>query len=50
MTYFVLGIAGYSWQAGIMASSIFGAIYLGVMVVAKVPEAAGLTRRLRLRR
>jgi len=50
MTYFVLGIGAYSWQAGIVAGSIFGAIYLGVMIVAKVPEAAGLTRRLHRRR
>ncbi|HEY5934991.1 MAG TPA: lipid II flippase MurJ, partial [Kofleriaceae bacterium] len=50
ITYFGLSIAPYSWQAGLVAGGIFGAVYLGVMIVAKVPEAAGFARRLRLRR
>jgi putative peptidoglycan lipid II flippase len=50
LTYLVLSIGAYSWRAGLVASAIFGAIYFGVMIVAKVPEAAGFARRLRLRR
>jgi putative peptidoglycan lipid II flippase len=36
-----------SWQTALVAISIFGAVYLGAMAAAKVPEAGGLVRRLR---
>jgi putative peptidoglycan lipid II flippase len=39
-----------SWQAALVAIPIFGAVYLGAMAAAKVPEARGLARRLRRRR
>ncbi|MBA3454709.1 MAG: polysaccharide biosynthesis C-terminal domain-containing protein, partial [Deltaproteobacteria bacterium] len=39
-----------AWQAALVAIPVFGAIYLGAMVVAKVPEASGVLRRIRRRR
>lgn len=38
------------WMAMAIAPPLFGAVYLGVMIAAKVPEAAGLRRRLLRRR
>lgn len=61
-TSILAGAAGYgaariafdlgarSWQAAIIAIGVFGALYLGIMIAAKVPEAAGLVRRVRRRR
>ncbi|HUS28856.1 MAG TPA: murein biosynthesis integral membrane protein MurJ [Kofleriaceae bacterium] len=58
----VAGAAGYGagqlalqlgakhWAAAFVAIPIFGAIYLGIMIVARVPEADPFARRLRLRR
>jgi putative peptidoglycan lipid II flippase len=43
-----LGARG--WQAALVAIPIFGAVYLGVMAAAKVPEARGLVRRILRRR
>jgi putative peptidoglycan lipid II flippase len=43
-----LGARG--WQTALVAIPLFGAVYLGAMAAAKVPEAAGLVRRLRRRR
>ncbi|MBA2543837.1 MAG: murein biosynthesis integral membrane protein MurJ [Deltaproteobacteria bacterium] len=39
-----LGLPG--WLAAIAAIGVFGAVYLGAMVAAKVPETRALTRRL----
>ncbi|MEJ7600866.1 MAG: murein biosynthesis integral membrane protein MurJ [Kofleriaceae bacterium] len=50
VTLFGLGLAAFSWRAGIVSSLIFGGVYLGIMIAAKVPEAGGFARRLRLRR
>jgi putative peptidoglycan lipid II flippase len=36
-----------AWLAAIAAIIVFGIVYLGVMALAKVPEASALTRRLR---
>jgi putative peptidoglycan lipid II flippase len=58
----VAGAAGYgaawlaihagarAWQAALVAIPVFGAIYLGAMAAAKVPEASGFTRRIVRRR
>ncbi len=58
----VAGAAGYgaaelavelgarAWQSALAAVPVFGLIYLGVMSIAKVPEAAAFTRRLRRRK
>ena len=45
-----LGAGAHAWQAALVAIPVFGAIYLGAMVAAKVPEASGLLRRIRRRR
>jgi putative peptidoglycan lipid II flippase len=37
------------WQASLVAIAGFGAVYLGVMAAARVPEAAALVRRVRRR-
>jgi putative peptidoglycan lipid II flippase len=39
-----------AWLAAIAAITVFGIVYLGVMALAKVPEAGAITRRLRRRR
>jgi putative peptidoglycan lipid II flippase len=39
-----LGLPG--WLAALSAICVFGAVYLGAMMAAKVPETRGLTRRL----
>ncbi|MCX5744218.1 MAG: murein biosynthesis integral membrane protein MurJ, partial [Proteobacteria bacterium] len=44
----VVGLPG--WLAALGAIGTFGVVYLGVMIAAKVPEAAAFTRRLRRRR
>jgi putative peptidoglycan lipid II flippase len=41
---------GGVWLSAPAAIGVFGAAYLGIMIVANVPEARGLTRRLRRRR
>lgn len=49
----VAGTLGWpAWRGALVAIPVFGVIYLGVMVVAKVPEAAGFMRRIgrRIRR
>jgi putative peptidoglycan lipid II flippase len=38
------------WAAALVAIPMFGAIYLGIMALAGVPETGALTRRLRRRR
>ena len=38
------------WLSAIAAIGVFGVVYLGIMIAAKVPEAAAFTRRLRRRR
>jgi hypothetical protein len=38
------------WLSAVAAIGVFGAAYLGVMTVARVPEAGAFTRRLRRRR
>jgi hypothetical protein len=44
------GFAGApTWLASIAAIAGFGAVYFGVMIAAGVPEATGMTRRLRRR-
>lgn len=43
-----LGARG--WQQALAAIPAFGAVYLGAMIAARVPEAGGLTRRLLRRR
>jgi putative peptidoglycan lipid II flippase len=40
---------GTVWITALTAIATFGVVYLGVMIAARVPEAAGLTRRLRRR-
>ena len=39
-----------TWMSALAAIGVFGAVYLAVMIIAKVPEAAALGRRLRRRR
>jgi putative peptidoglycan lipid II flippase len=39
-----------AWQSALVAIPAFGAVYLGVMAFARVPEAAALTRRALRRR
>ena len=39
-----------AWQAALVAIPAFGAVYLGAMIAAQVPEATAITRRLRRRR
>jgi putative peptidoglycan lipid II flippase len=39
-----------TWLAAAAAIAVFGAVYLGIMMIAKVPETAVLTRRLARRR
>ncbi|MBL9015146.1 MAG: murein biosynthesis integral membrane protein MurJ [Myxococcales bacterium] len=58
----IAGAAGYGaaylavtwgakgWQSALVAVPVFGAIYLGVMSAAKVPEAGAFTRRILRRR
>jgi len=43
-----LGLLG--WKSALVAIPAFGAIYLGAMIAASVPEAGAFTRRLRRRR
>jgi len=50
VTLFALHLPKYSWRSGLVASAVFGVVYLGIMIAARVPEAAGIARRLRLRR
>ncbi len=48
---YAAGELGWSgWRSAIVAVPVFGAIYLGVMTAAKVPEAAAFTRRVLRRR
>jgi putative peptidoglycan lipid II flippase len=44
------GLGARAWQSAIVAIGVFGALYLGIMIAAKVPEASGLVRRVRRRR
>jgi putative peptidoglycan lipid II flippase len=58
----IAGAAGYGagelalhlgakhWASALAAIPVFGAVYLGIMIVARVPEADAFTRRLRRRR
>lgn len=39
-----------AWQAAIPAIGVYGVTYFAIMIVAKVPEASGLLRRVRRRR
>ncbi|MBA3396136.1 MAG: murein biosynthesis integral membrane protein MurJ [Deltaproteobacteria bacterium] len=43
-----LGARG--WQAALVAIPVFGAVYLGAMAAARVPEASNLARRIARRR
>jgi putative peptidoglycan lipid II flippase len=43
-------LGAHGWQPALAAVPVFGAVYLGVMAAAKVPEARGFTRRLLRRR
>ncbi|MBA3464822.1 MAG: murein biosynthesis integral membrane protein MurJ [Deltaproteobacteria bacterium] len=45
--YLAAELGWTGWKGALVAVPVFGAIYLGVMSVAKVPEATGFTRRLR---
>jgi putative peptidoglycan lipid II flippase len=38
-----------SWAAALVAIPLFGAVYLGIMTIARVPETSAITRRLRRR-
>lgn len=40
----------HGWQLGLVAIPVFGAVYLGVLAAARVPEARGLVRRALRRR
>jgi putative peptidoglycan lipid II flippase len=44
------GMALRTWAAASAAIGVFGATYLGIMIVARVPEAGAFTRRLARRR
>jgi putative peptidoglycan lipid II flippase len=49
--YLATELGAKAWQAALVAIPVFGAVYLGAMALARVPEAAGITRRvLRSRR
>lgn len=50
VAWFALGAGARAWQAALVAIPVFGVVYLGAMIAAKVPEACGLVRRLRRRR
>lgn len=47
--HLVTSHGGTLWASALAAIPAFGVVYLGVMIAARVPEAAGLTRRLRRR-
>ncbi len=49
-SHVALELGARGWQAALVAIPTFGAIYLGVMVAARVPEASGLVRRVLRRR
>jgi putative peptidoglycan lipid II flippase len=49
-SYVAVELGAHAWQAALVAIPIFGGIYLGIMSVAKVPEARGLVRRVLRRR
>ena len=38
-----------AWATALVAIPAFGMVYLGVMLVARVPELSAITRRLRRR-
>jgi putative peptidoglycan lipid II flippase len=40
----------WTWLSALAAIGVFGAVYLGIMILARVPEAGAFTRRLRRRR
>jgi len=40
----------HTWLSALAAIGVFGAAYLGIMIVARVPEAGAFTRRLHRRR
>jgi putative peptidoglycan lipid II flippase len=48
--YAAVQLGARAWQSALVCVPVFGAIYLGVMSVAKVPEAAAFTRRILRRR
>ena len=48
--WLALELGARAWQAALVAIPVFGAIYLGAMAAAKVPEARGLVRRVLRRR
>lgn len=43
-------VAVHHWAAAIVAIVVFGSVYLGIMIAARVPEASGLVRRALRRR
>lgn len=47
--HLVTSHGGTVWITALTAIATFGAVYLGIMIAARVPEVAGLTRRLRRR-
>ena len=49
-SYLAAELGAQPWISAILAIGVFGAIYLGVMAAAKVPEAGGFVRRLTRRR
>lgn len=48
--YVAVELGARAWQSALVAVPVFGAIYLGGMSVAKVPEASAFTRRILRRR
>jgi putative peptidoglycan lipid II flippase len=49
-THVALELGARAWQSAFVAVPVFGAIYLGGMSLAKVPEASAFTRRILRRR
>ncbi len=50
VAWLALDLGARGWQAALVAIPVFGAIYLGAMAAAKVPEASGFVRRVLRRR
>ena len=48
--WLALDLGARGWQAALVAIPVFGAIYLGAMAAARVPEASGMVRRVLRRR
>lgn len=43
--YMATKLGAHGWQSAVAAIPVFGGVYLGIMIVAKVPEATALARR-----